>query len=285
MSKQPQHLATFLTKPKIGSFKSSMVVIPMLAKVHKMSSFPFCSLSTSRLSSAFWHITAQPGSTGQITTRVLISDWARRHVNDPYVKQSIKDGYRCRSAYKLLQIQQKFKILKPGLSVMECGCSPGSWSQVAAKLVNAGGAYDPNAAKGSLVGCDLLHVEQVPGSHLFSKLDFTDIESQKVLVQVLEQKTFDVVLSDMAPNASGVKSLDSDRLIKMALQVNDFALKHGSPGSSMVIKIWQGSLMEYLLSKLNMNFSKVSTFKPKASRSDSSEIYVIAQHLSSRKNS
>ena len=124
-------------------------------------------------------------------------------------------------------------------------------------------------------------MEQVPGSHLFSKLDFTELESQKVLVQVLEQdskKTFDVVLSDMSPNASGVKSLDSDRLIKMALQVQDFTLKHGSPGSSLVIKIWQGGLMEYLLSKLNMNFSKVSTFKPKASRSDSAEIYVIAQH-------
>ena len=252
-------------------------------KALKMSSFPFCSLSTSRSFSVFWHIIAQPGSTGT-TTKVLISDWARRHVNDPYVKQSIKDGYRCRSAYKLLQIQQKFKILKPGLSVMECGCSPGSWSQVAAKLVNAGGAYDLDAPKGTLVGCDLLHVEQVPGSHLFSKLDFTELESQKVLVQVLEQdskKTFDVVLSDMAPNASGVKSLDSDRLIKMALQVQDFTLEHGSPGSSLVIKIWQGGLMEYLLSKLQMNFSKVSTFKPKASRSDSAEIYVIAQHKKS----
>ena len=226
--------------------------------------------------SSFLPTIAPLGSTGPTIFRP-ISDWARRHVNDPYVKQSIKDGYRCRSAYKLLQIQSKFKLLKPGLTVMECGCAPGSWSQVTAKLINAGQAYDSNSPSGSLVGCDLLNVEPVSGSKLYSKLDFTDPESQKLLCQAIENQGFDVVLSDMAPNASGVKSLDHERLIKLALQVQDFTLDHGSQGSSMVIKVWQGGLLDYFLSKLRENFSTVSTFKPKASRSDSAEIYVIAQ--------
>jgi len=104
-----------------------------------------------------------------ITRQRLISDWARRHINDKYVQQSLKDGYRCRSAYKLLQIQEKYKLLEPGLTVMECGCAPGSWSQVAAKLINSGGLYDQDKLDGLLVGCDLLHVESVPGAILLSK--------------------------------------------------------------------------------------------------------------------
>ena len=82
----------------------------------------------------------------------LISDWARRHINDKYVRQSLKDGYRCRSAYKLLQIHEKYNLLEPGLTVMECGCAPGSWSQVAAKLINSGGLYDQEKLDGLLVG-------------------------------------------------------------------------------------------------------------------------------------
>jgi hypothetical protein len=107
--------------------------------------------------SSFWTITTHSGvyrRAGQTINKHNrpISDWARRHINDKYVRQSLKDGYRCRSVYKLLQIQEKYNLLEPGLTVMECGCAPGSWSQVAAKLTNSGGLYDQEKLDGLLVG-------------------------------------------------------------------------------------------------------------------------------------
>ena len=256
-----------------------MVKIPKTTQ-HKMSLFRSSSLSTLQSFSHFWPIIAQREPTGRITTRKFVSDWARRHVNDPYVKQSLKDGYRCRSAYKLIQIQQKFKLFKAGQTVMECGCSPGSWSQVAAKYINAGQVYDPNQTKGFLVGCDLLKVEEVAGAKLFGNMDFTHEQSQKVLIEAVENRPFDLVISDMAPNASGVKTLDHDRLMKLAFQVKDFCLNHGQIGTSMVIKVWQGNLLDPFVKMLKKNhFQNISLFKPKASRADSAEVYIIAQNL------
>ena len=178
------------------------------------------------------------------------------------------------------QIEEKFKILYPGLTVMECGCAPGSWSQVAAKLVNAGGLYEQDRLDGLLVGCDLLHIEPVPGAILLPHRDFTDENAQKEIINAIgDRKTFDVVLSDMAPNASGIKSLDHERIISLALKVKDFTLTHGRVGTCLVIKVWQGSLLKRFKEILKEDFKNVQEFKPKASRKDSAEIYIVATSL------
>lgn len=199
----------------------------------------------------------------KIYGRRYISDWARRQVNDPYVRQAQKDGYRCRSAYKLLQIDDKFKIFRPGQVVMECGCSPGSWSQVAARSVNAGGSYNKDFPAGYLVGCDLLNVKPVQGAFLLSKSDFTDENVQKRLTESVDNKTFDLVLSDMAPNASGQKDFDHHKIINLAKSVTDFTLNKGTFGTTMVIKIWQGSQMIQFTDLLKSKFTEVRMFKPK----------------------
>lgn len=162
---------------------------------------------------------------------------------------------------------------------MECGCSPGSWSQVAAKLVNAGGRYCDYATPGFLVGCDLLRVEPVPGAKLLSHKNFVDEDTQKTLVESVSHQPFDVVLSDMAPNASGVKSLDHDKLMRLAWQVRDFTLANGRLETSMVIKVWQGGLLPKFVDLLKEDFQIVNLFKPKASRNDSAEIYIVAINL------
>jgi len=259
----------------------------------KMPLSPFCFSSISRLHSL------RPNSAVKSYKTVLskcpfrdkspftsiqghrfISDWARRHINDPYVRQSQKDGYRCRSAYKLLEIQERFELLEPGMTVMECGCAPGSWSQVAAKLVNAGGFYEQDKLDGVLVGCDLLRVEPVPGAILLSHRDFTDENAQKEMLEIIgKRETFDLVMSDMAPNASGIKSLDHERIISMALKVKDFALNHACVRSCLVIKVWQGGLLTKFIEMLKHEYQEVRHYKPKASRNDSAELYIIAQKL------
>lgn len=164
---------------------------------------------------------------------------------------------------------------------MECGCSPGSWSQVGAKLVNAGGIYDKDSPRGFLVGCDLLHMEQVPGAILLPYTDFTSDKIQDDIIELFDdgQAKFDVVLSDMAPNATGQRGFDHDRIMQLAFKVREFTLKHGRSGSTMVIKVLEGSSLDQFKETLMQDFSKVRMLKPKASRLDSAETYVIAMDL------
>ena len=141
--------------------------------------------------------------------------------------------------------------------------------------------YDQEKLDGLLVGCDLLRVEPVPGAILLSSRDFTNENSQKEIIKAIgRQETFDVVLSDMAPNASGIKSLDQDRIINLAMKVRDFTLNHGRFGSCLVIKVWQtGSLLTKFTDLLKEDFKDVQHFKPDASRKDSAEIYIVARSL------
>ena len=207
----------------------------------------------------------------------------KRHVNDPYVEKARKDGYRCRSAYKLIQINNKLSqegnaFLFPGLTVMDCGCAPGSWSQVTAELINADGLYNAKAFPGLLVGCDLLDVEPVTGARLLSGYDFTTKETKSKMETMLEGRPLDIVLSDMAPNASGVKGYDQERSILLAKQVFEFAQVNGVRGTSVVCKIFgnQGNFFEKLISDLETAYKTVFLYKPKASRNDSFETYIIA---------
>ena len=206
------------------------------------------------------------------------SDWFKKHTTDPYVLKAQSDGYRCRSAYKLIQIQQKHNIFQPGMVVMDCGCSPGSWSQIAASYVNAGGIFEDYKPPGFLVGCDLLHVESLPGTVLLSHRDFTNEDTQEELLNVIDNRPFNVVLSDMAPNVTGSKKFDHEKIMRLAFQVRDFTLSHGAMDCSMVIKVFSGGLLEPFVANLQDKFDFVTYFKPKASRKESAELYVIAKH-------
>ena len=268
-----------------------------MKKINKMSSFPFCSYFTSHSSYFSWPIIVGQGVQFKIDKPLIrhfsssslkkkssggggsTSWWVGRQSNDPYVQQRQKDDYRCRSAYKLLQLNNKFNFLQPGATVMDCGCCPGSWSQVAAKLVNGNGLRNPNLPPGYVVGCDLLHVEPVPGTTLLSKHDFTHLDTQENLLELVNHRPFDVVLSDMAPIKTGNKSLEHDGIMKLARMVRDFTLANGASECCMVIKVFQGPLVNPFMEDLKTKFVQVKMTKPKASREESSEAYVIAKKL------
>ena len=141
--------------------------------------------------------------------------------------------------------------------------------------------YDQEKLDGLLVGCDLLHVEPVPGAILLSNRDFTNENSQKEIIKAIgRREIFDIVLSEMAPNASGIKSLDQDQIIDLAMKVRNLTLNHGRFGTCLVIKVWQtGSLLTKFTDLLKEDFKDVQHFKPDASRKDSAEIYIVACSL------
>ena len=162
---------------------------------------------------------------------------------------------------------------------MDCGCAPGSWSQVAAKMINSKGKFGTDTLAGLLIGCDLLPVEPVKGAILLPGKDFTEPNVQALIKDLVKSRPFDVVLSDMAPNASGVKGLDSDRIMRMAVKVKEFTVKHGYMGTSMVIKVWQSGQLSNFVHSLKEEFRTAQLYKPKATRKESGEIYIVAQDL------
>ncbi|KAL4658992.1 rRNA methyltransferase 2, mitochondrial, partial [Arapaima gigas] len=213
--------------------------------------------------------------------------WIVRQLSDPFVKAARVHNYRCRSAFKLLEIDAKFDVLKPGLSVLDCGAAPGAWSQVAIQRINSAGtgkdfslnrcAPNPNSPVGFLVGVDLLRIPPLDGAHFLSNRDLTDPATQTQIQALLPSAGVDVVLSDMAPNASGFRDLDHERLISTCLSMVDFAEKILQPGGSLVCKYWDGSLAGKLHKKLACVFGEVKTVKPRASRKESSELFFLAR--------
>ena len=183
--------------------------------------------------------------------------WLERQANDPYVKKAQEEGYRARSAFKLLEINQKHKLLKPGMTVIECGAAPGAWTQVAAEKVNAGGMYRGNGKEGVLIGCDLLNIEPILGAHLLPKSDFTLPSTQDKMKSLLNDRKVDLVLSDMAPNCSGMKSLDSEGSIKLVYSAIKFGLRHSKEGGEFLCKIWSGKGEEKLMKDLRRFYESV----------------------------
>ncbi|KAM9494058.1 rRNA methyltransferase 2, mitochondrial [Clarias gariepinus] len=203
--------------------------------------------------------------------------WMARHINDPFVKAAQLQHFRCRSAFKLLEIDDRFHLLKPGLSVIDCGAAPGAWSQVAVQRVNAAGER-PDLARGYVVGIDLLHIAPLQGAHFLSDRDITSPVTHAELQELLlPQASADVILSDMAPNATGLKELDHERLVCMCLSLLDLAEKLLRPGGSLLCKYWDGALTHKLREGLTRAFQDVKTVKPKASRKDSAELYFLAR--------
>jgi 23S rRNA (uridine2552-2'-O)-methyltransferase len=191
--------------------------------------------------------------------------WLERQLNDPYVARAKREGYRSRAAYKLLEIDEKYRILKPGQRVVDLGAAPGGWSQIAAKVVGP---------KGKVVGIDLLPIDPMPGVE-FIELDFLDESAPGRLIEMLGGPA-DVVMSDMAANTTGHKKTDHLRIIGLAEAAIYFAREILAPGGAFIAKVFQGGTENQLLADLKRDFAVVRHVKPAASRADSAELYVMA---------
>lgn len=194
--------------------------------------------------------------------------WLERQLNDPYVAEAKKQGWRSRAAFKLLQIDDKFKILRQGMNVVDLGAAPGGWTQVAVQKVK------PEKGKGRIVGIDLLEMEPMEGALLYVA-DFTEEETIERLKSDMGGPV-DLVMSDMAANTTGHSQTDHLRIMDLAEQAAVFAVDVLAPGGVFVCKIFQGGSQKETLNLLKKHFAVVKHTKPAASRADSSETYVIA---------
>ncbi|CRI65828.1 putative Ribosomal RNA large subunit methyltransferase J (rRNA (uridine-2'-O-)-methyltransferase) (23S rRNA m2U2552 methyltransferase) (Cell division protein ftsJ) [Thiocapsa sp. KS1] len=193
--------------------------------------------------------------------------WLDRQHSDPYVKQAQREGYRSRAAYKLLEIQEKDRILRPGMRVLDLGAAPGSWCQIAARLVG------PN---GSVVALDLLPMDPLPGVSILQG-DFREPAMLERLCATLGGEPLDLVLSDMAPNITGMSVVDQPRAMYLVELALDLARSRLQPGGSLVVKVFQGTGFDEILSAMRQSFARVVSRKPKSSRSQSRELYLVAK--------
>jgi 23S rRNA (uridine2552-2'-O)-methyltransferase len=194
--------------------------------------------------------------------------WLERQLNDPYVARAKREGYRSRAAYKLAEIDDKHGIFKPGLRVLDLGAAPGGWSQVAAKRVGAG------QGRGRVVAIDVLAMNAIPGVE-FVQLDFLDATAPERLKALLGGPA-DVVLSDMAANATGHRATDHLKIMALVEAAAEFAREVLAPGGAFLAKVIQGGTEGALLAGLKRDFASVKHVKPAASRADSAELYVLA---------
>ncbi|XP_063711791.1 ribosomal RNA large subunit methyltransferase E-like isoform X2 [Symsagittifera roscoffensis] len=216
--------------------------------------------------------------------------WKLRQSKDPFVELAKERGFRCRSAFKLLELNDKFHLLTPNrpagtsktdLLVLDVGAAPGAWSQVAASVIcnkqdEKTVQFQPGCR--GVVAVDLLDIEPIAGVHVMSGFDIMKQNTSDQIALLTQNKKFDVILSDMAPNASGIAGLDADRLLEMNSHLyHKIALLQLARGGSLVLKFWQTPELKEFSTKLKEKFELVKTFKPKSSRKDSSEIYVIAK--------
>ena len=192
--------------------------------------------------------------------------WLDEHFNDQYVKKSQQDGYRSRASYKLLELQDKDKLFRPGMSVLDLGSAPGGWSQVAVELVGK---------KGRVVASDILPMEPIAGVD-FVQGDFTELEVYEQILSVLGVDKVDLVISDMAPNMSGVSAVDQPKAMYLVELSVDMAEQILAPGGAWVAKVFHGDGFDELLKTARSKFKKVQIRKPDASRARSKEQYLVA---------
>ena len=199
--------------------------------------------------------------------------WLERQLNDPYVKRAQADGYRGRAAYKILELDDKFRFLVPGARVVDLGCAPGGWCQVAVKRINALGTRQGKKI-GTILGVDLQEVESIPGAEIHV-LDFMEDDADAKVKAWLDGPA-DVVMSDMAAASSGHKQTDHLRIIALCEAAAYFAFDVLTPGGTFVAKVLSGGAEGELQALLKQKFTKVMNMKPPASRSNSSEKFVVA---------
>ena len=195
--------------------------------------------------------------------------WLERQLNDPYVAQARREGYRSRAAYKLIEIDEKYGLFKPGQRIVDLGAAPGGWSQVAAAEVGAS-----EGSRGRVIAIDLLAMDAIQGVE-FRRMDFHDAQAPARLREWLGGPA-DGVLSDMAANATGHRKTDQLRILGLVELAADFAAEALAPGGFFLAKVLQGGAERNLLVRLNREFATVRHVKPKASRADSAELYVLA---------
>ncbi len=199
-------------------------------------------------------------------------DWLRRHLSDTYVKQANEHGFRSRSVYKLQEVDDDEKLMKPGMTVVDLGSAPGSWSQLAIKKVGT---------KGKVIAIDMLPMEAIENVH-FIESDFSLDAGLNAVVAAIENKQVDLVISDMAPNLTGIVLTDQARLYALGEMAMDFAVKFLKPNGCFLVKVFQGDGFEPYVKLMRANFQKVVTKKPDASRDESREVYLFGRGLKGR---
>lgn len=191
--------------------------------------------------------------------------WLKEHEDDEFVRRARAEGYRSRAVYKLLEIKEKFNLLKPGQCVVDLGAAPGGWSQVAIKGVGS---------KGKVIASDILEIEPIPDV-TFIQGDFTDPEPFDQIMKAINDHAVDLVISDMAPNMSGMRQVDQPKSVYLVELAIDLAEQVLRPGGALVCKCFEGEGIDDIRNGFRQRFKKVSNFKPKSSRNRSREIFVI----------
>jgi 23S rRNA (uridine2552-2'-O)-methyltransferase len=210
------------------------------------------------------HVTVRSGGKRKLSSKL----WLERQLNDPYVAQAKREGYRSRAAYKLIELDDKYRFLKVGMTAVDLGAAPGGWSQIAARRVGAANG------KGKVVAIDLLEMPEIAGVS-FAQLDFLEQDAPEKLIAMMGGRA-DVVMSDMAANTTGHRKTDQLRILGLVESAAAFACEVLNPGGSFLAKAFQSGADADLLAQLKRDFANVRHVKPAASRQDSSERYVLA---------
>src|SRR6202166_3180641 len=210
------------------------------------------------------HVTVKTGGKRKLSSKL----WLERQLNDPYVAQAKREGYRSRAAYKLIEIDAKYHFLKPGLTVVDLGAAPGGWSQIAGKRIGAANG------RGRVIAIDLLEMPEIPGVS-FAQLDFLSDAAPAKLLAMIGGRA-DAVLSDMAPNTTGHRKTDQLRILGLVEGAAAFAAEVLNPGGTFVAKVFQSGADAELMTELKRDYAAVKHVKPASSRKDSSERYVLA---------
>jgi 23S rRNA (uridine2552-2'-O)-methyltransferase len=209
------------------------------------------------------HVQVKTGGKRKLSSKL----WLERQLNDPYVAQAKREGYRSRAAFKLIEIDDKYRFLKSGMTVVDLGAAPGGWSQIAAKRVGS-------PERGKVIAIDLLEMGEIPGV-TFAQLDFLDADAPDKLLAMMGGRA-DVVMSDMAGNTTGHRKTDQLRIIGLVEAAALFASEVLNPGGTFLAKVFQSGADAELLAQLKRDFASVRHVKPASSRQDSSERYVLA---------
>jgi 23S rRNA (uridine2552-2'-O)-methyltransferase len=211
----------------------------------------------------------------QTKSKKVNKAWLNDHVNDPYVKMAQKEGYRARAAYKLKEIDEQLGLIRPGQVIVDLGSTPGAWSQYARRRLSPQGAA-VGALDGSLIALDLLPMEPIEGV-TFLQGDFREDAVLEQLQEALGGRSVDLVMSDMAPNLSGVAAADAARISHLVELAVSFALTHLKPQGALVTKVFHGSGYSQLVKLFKESFLQVKPIKPKASRDKSSETFLVGR--------
>nr|WP_255763003.1 23S rRNA (uridine(2552)-2'-O)-methyltransferase RlmE [Halomonas desiderata] len=209
---------------------------------------------------------ASKGSAGKSSASKSSAGWLKEHFDDRFVQQSWQDGYRSRASYKLLALDEKDRLFKPGMSVIDLGAAPGGWSQVAADRVGP---------EGMVIASDILEMDALAGVE-FIQGDFTEEAVLEAILAVLDGRPVDLVMSDMAPNMSGMSAIDQPQAMYLVELALDLARQTLRPGGRFLAKVFQGEGFDAYLKELRESFAKVVTRKPEASRARSREVYLLA---------